>query len=133
MAKFGPGNQAAKGHGRPSGNAFSTALRQVVTQDDFRKVVKTMLEQALAGDVAAAGVIVNRLVPTLKPASEPIPISLPEGTLAEQALAVVRAIADGVIAPSDGKTVMDALQAAAALGQLGDVERRLAALEKARG
>jgi hypothetical protein len=83
----------------------------------------------MAGDTAAAGLLINRLVPALKPAAEPIRLDLPDGTLSDQAGAVVQAIAGGSIAPGDGKLVLDALSAAAALGQVAELEARIAALE----
>jgi hypothetical protein len=133
MAKFTPGNTSAKGHGRPPGSGFSAQLREVVGKDEFKRLVKSLLDRALEGDTAAAGVLINRLVPALKPISEPVRLELPEAGVGERAEAVVQAIADGAVAPGDGKLMLDALTAAAALGQVAELEARIAALEGDRG
>lgn len=129
MGRFQQGNVAAKGHGRPAGSGFSSQLREVVGKEEFKGLVQSLLERAMAGDTAAAGLLINRLVPALKPVAEPIRVELPDGTLSNQAGAVVQAIAGGSIAPGDGKVVLDALTTAAALGQVAELEARVAALE----
>ena len=128
MGKFQTGNRAAVGHGRPPGSGFSSQLREVVGKDEFKGLVKALLDRALEGDTAAAGVLINRLVPALKPVAETINLELP-GSLSEQASAVVKAIAKAEVSPGDGKTILDALTAAAALGQVAELEARLAVLE----
>ena len=133
MGRFQQGNLAAKGHGRPAGSGFSAQLREVVGKEQFKALVQSLLERAMAGDSAAAGVLINRLVPALKPVAEPVRLELPDGTLSDQAGAVVQAIAGGSIAPGDGKVILDALTAAAALGQVADLEARIAALEGQHG
>jgi hypothetical protein len=126
---FQKGNTHSVGKGRPPGSGFSAQLREVVGKDEFKRLVKCLLDRALEGDTAAAGVLINRLVPALKPISEPVRLELPEAGVGERADAVVRAMADGVIAPSDSKLMLDALTAAVALGQVAELEARIAALE----
>jgi hypothetical protein len=133
MSKFTTGNIAAKGHGRPQGSGFSAQLREVIGKEQFRTLVKSLLDRAMAGDSAAAGVLINRLVPALKPTAEPIRLELPDGHPGDRADAVVQAIADGSVTPGDGKLVLDALTAAAALGQVAELEARIAALEGRHG
>lgn len=129
MGQFQPGNEAAKGHGRPQGSGFSAQLREVIGKEQFRRLVQSLLDRAMAGDSAAAGVLMNRLVPALKPTAEPIRLELPVGNPGARADAVVQAIADGSVTPGDGKLVLDALTAAAALGLVADLEARITALE----
>lgn len=89
---FQKGNQASKGRGRPPGSGFSAELRKVVGKDEFRELVEAIRGRALAGDMTAAGILINRLVPTLRPRSEAIRIELPDGTPLDQARAVVAAV-----------------------------------------
>ena len=96
-------------------------------------LVQSLLDRAMAGDSAAAGVLINRLVPALKPTSEPIRLELPDGNPGDRADAVVQAIADGSVTPGDGKLVLDALTAAAALGLVAELEARITALEGRNG
>ena len=49
MGKFNTGNSAAKGHGRPAGSGFSTQLREVVGKEQFKVLVQSLVDQALAG------------------------------------------------------------------------------------
>jgi hypothetical protein len=133
MGRFQQGNLAARGHGRPPGSGFSARLREVVNEDQFKVLVQSLLDRAMAGDSAAAGVLINRLVPALKPTAEPIRLELPFGHPGDRANAVVQAIADGSVTPGDGKLVLDALTAAAALGLVAELEARITALEGRNG
>lgn len=92
---FQKGNTHSVGKGRPPGSGFSAQLREVVGKEQFKGLVQSLLERAMAGDTAAAGVLINRLVPALKPVAEPIRLELPDGNLSDQAGAVVQAIAAG--------------------------------------
>lgn len=132
VGKFEPGNTASKGFGRPVGTGWAAQMKAAIDTDRFKKIIEALCEQAEAGDVSATSLILSRMVPPVKPIQEPVKLGLPEGTLAEQAAALVKAVADGVVSPSDGKTCMDIIQAAAALGELQALEARITQLEAKR-
>ena len=130
---FEKGNQVSKGHGRPPGSGFTSELKKVVGKDEFRTLVRAIYDQALAGDTAAAGILVNRLVPPLRPASEPVAIPLPaDATPLDTALAVMAATAGGTLSPTDGKMLLDALAAVVKIQEIADLIPRIEALENRR-
>jgi hypothetical protein len=66
--------------GRPRGSAPRAKFRQQVAAA-VPKIVDGLVAAALAGDVAAAKIIMDRYMPALKPADEPITLELPAGAL----------------------------------------------------
>ena len=131
MAKFQPGNTASKGHGRPPGSGFTAELREAIGKDDFKDLVQTIMQQAKAGDMQAASLILSRLAPPLRAMSEAVKLAIPDGSsIEEQAQAVLKALTAGDIPPADAKTVMDVISQAAQLGQLAELERRITELEQ---
>ncbi len=133
MGRFAQGNQAAKGHGRPPGPSYAGQLRDALGTDGFQRIIEALVARALDGDTQAATVLLARLTPPLRPSAEPVRLSLPDGTLAEQSAALIRAISDGAIAPTEAKTVMDCLSASAHLEQLDDLADRITLLERTYG
>lgn len=129
MAKFTKGNQAAKGKGRPHGS-YRGALLECIDPARFRVLVEALYRKALdEGDMTAAQVLINRLVPPLKPRSEAQPFTLPDGALLDQARAVMAAVAAGTIAIDDAKAMLSALADVAKIQEITDLIPRLEALE----
>src|SRR5262245_24238061 len=79
--RFALGNQAARGHSNPFGRQVA-ALRQVlvnaVTADDVRAVAAKLLEQAKAGDVASARLLLGYVVGHPEPVRDPDSLDLHE-------------------------------------------------------
>jgi hypothetical protein len=126
---FEKGNKLAAGKGRPQGSGFSAQLREVVGKDEFKRLVQSLLDRALEGDTAAAGVLINRLVPTLRPVALPEPFPLTGDSLAERAMSVLDAAAGGQVSSVDAKAIIDALAGVARIREVDELERRVAALE----
>jgi hypothetical protein len=65
VAKFGPGNQAAKGHGRPRRAVeadYHRRLADRVGPADFDAIVDKAIAQAAAGDAAARSFVIRWLM-----------------------------------------------------------------------
>lgn len=63
LGRFRPGNRAACGN--PLGGkvqALRVALVQAVDEDDVAKIAAGLIEQAIAGDVQAAKIILDRVL-----------------------------------------------------------------------
>ena len=58
-------------------------------------IIERLTEAARSGDVAAARLLLERVIAPLKSHEAPVSISLPDGTLAEQGRAIVASVATG--------------------------------------
>jgi hypothetical protein len=97
---------------------------------DLHKIIATLTAQAVAGDMQAIRIIMDRIHPTLRPVELPAVLALPDGgTLAEQARAVVQAAADGEIAPSQAAQIVTALGGVAKIIETTELVKRIEALE----
>jgi energy-coupling factor transporter ATP-binding protein EcfA2 len=95
----------------------------------WRAMVAYLFSQAMAGDMQAAGVLMNRLVPPLRPKDEPVSVGLPDGGPLEQARAIVAAVAGGTLTPQDGTALLDGLAALVKIQEVTEVIPRIEALE----
>ena len=97
---------------------------------DLDKIIDTLRAQALAGDVQAIRIVLDRVLPPLRPVDLPTMLALPrDGTLAEQARAVVQAAADGDLAPAQAAQIVTALGGVAKIVESTELLRRVEALE----
>ena len=100
---------------------------------DLGGIIDTVKARALAGDMAAARLILDRLVPSLRPVEIPTVLTLPAGaTLAGQAQAVIEAAAAGELAPGQAMQIVTALGGVAKILETTELVRRIEALEAAR-
>ena len=93
------------------------------------ELIAKLIEQAKAGDVAAARILLERVVPAMKPGEEAVPIDLGSGSLTERGEAVMRAVAAGEISTSQGAALLSGLGTLVNLTEADDIKRRLAELE----
>ena len=125
--RFAPGNSASPG--RPLGRGPVAEMRAVLATD-LDKIIDTLKAQALAGDAQAIRIILDRVLPALRPVDMPTALALPaNGTLADQARAVVQAAADGDLAPAQAAQIVTALGGVAKIIETTELMRRIEALE----
>ena len=125
--RFAPGNKASPG--RPPGRGPVAEMR-IKLATDLDKIIDTLRRQALAGDMQAIRIILDRVQPTLRPVDMPTTLALPaDGTLADQARAVVQAAADGDLAPAQAAQIVTALGGVAKIIETTELMRRIEALE----
>ncbi|MFT4046957.1 MAG: DUF5681 domain-containing protein [Solimonas sp.] len=115
--------------GRPKGSGLSGALRAAIA-DRADGIVDTLVRAALAGDVQAARVLLDRVVPALK--AESLPVVLPgmeAGSLASRAEKALAAAGAGEVSPDVAAALIAAVGALARVKEVDDIEARLRALE----
>ena len=124
------GNPAGK---KPGTKDKRTELRELL-KPRAPELLQVVLEQALAGDLTAARLILDRILPPVRATSEPVKMELPKGaTLSEQAQAVVAAATSGELTTDEAAGLMAVLQGQLRIKEQDELERRLAALEQAQG
>ena len=97
--------------GRPKAPPDFSAFRKKLAQDS-KGVLLKMQELALAGDVNAARILLDRCIPAYRAIDPPLTaFTLPDGPPSEQARAVLHAMADGVLSPSVTVAIISAITA----------------------
>ena len=125
--KFQPG-VSGNPKGKPKDKTPATLLRKSIAEA-MPEIILSLIEQAKAGDVAAAKCLLDRVCPTLKP--QAMPICLPvNGTLAEQGNEIIRATMGGQIPPDIGSQLITALSNQGKLVELQELTERLQRIEK---
>lgn len=127
--RFSKGNKASPG--RPPGRGAVAELRDKLAQD-VDKVIEILRTQALAGDAQAIRILLDRVLPSLRPVELPTPLELPAGSLAQQAHAVVQAVAAGDIAAGQAVQIISALGGVAKIVEATELLDRIEKLEQQR-
>ncbi|MEY3759507.1 MAG: hypothetical protein RIR39_998 [Pseudomonadota bacterium] len=124
--KFKPG-QSGNPKGRPKNKTPATLLRKSIV-DDMPDIILKLIEQAKNGDTAAAKILLDRCVPTLKP--QAIAVNLPvNGTLAEQGGEIIKATLSGQIPSDIGAQLISALTSQSKIIEIDDLTKRIEILE----
>ena len=97
---------------------------------DVDKIIVVLREQALAGDPQAIRILLDRVLPSLRPVEMLTPLDMPDGTLTEQGRAVLAAVAAGDLAPGQGAQLMTAIGTLAKVSEFDELAARITALEE---
>ncbi|MBK7509390.1 MAG: hypothetical protein IPI16_15210 [Comamonadaceae bacterium] len=130
-AAWKPG-QSGNPKGRPAGTGDVSKLRAAIAKQ-VPVILDAMMTKALDGDVGAARLLLERAVPPLKAMEPTLALTLPDGTLTDQGRAVLRSVANGVLAPSQGAALLGAIGTLARVTEIDELETRIAALEVRNG
>lgn len=112
--------------GRP-GNLANLRAKLTAGSDEIATVV---LAAAKGGDMQACRLILERIVPALKPITEPVPFDLDDTDLPSTARSIMRAIASGALPGDQGKVLLDAVLGMSRVIEVADLDQRLKALEE---
>jgi hypothetical protein len=117
--------------GNPAGAPRSVSRVRELLAPHKESLVKSVIAMALTGDVQALRLCLERLCPPLRADSEPVDLpGLAAATsLADKAMAILNALANGSVSPDAGSQILAALTSAAQLSELEHLKERLAALE----
>lgn len=122
--------QSGNPDGRPPGiRDKRTALRELLLPH-AEALVSKAVEQALAGDASALRICIDRIIPAAKPRDEFVQLPALEGSLADNAKAVVTALSAGDLSPDEASTILGAFATQARIVEVTEIEKRVAALEK---
>lgn len=117
--------------GRPKGSGLAGRLRKAIAED-ADEVLQSVISQAKAGDLVAAKILLDRIVPPLKPEAQAVQINalLSSGDLAGKADAVIHAAGSGDIAPDIAAQLISAVATLAKVIEVDQLQQRLEQLEK---
>ena len=120
--------QSGNPRGRPPGAGEVAKLRAAIASQT-PAILQSLTTAALAGDVQAARLLLERTLPALKPAEQAQALHLPDGTLTDQGRAVLAAVAAGELAPGQGAALLGAIGTLARVAEVDELARRIEVLE----
>ncbi len=135
MTKKRPPNQWQPGQtgnpkGRPPGQSAITRMRATLA-GDVPEILAGLVLAAKGGDVQAARLILERILPPVKAIEQAVELELPDGgTLTAQGRAVLSAAAAGELAPGQAAQLIAALGTLAKISELDELTARINALEQ---
>lgn len=126
--RFKPGNP-----GKPKGTrSRATMAAEALLNGEAEALTRKAVERALEGDSVALRLCLERLVPPRKDA--PVTIDLPKiesaSDVVDASAAVLAAVGAGEVTPDEAGRVMTLLTAHRNIIEVGELERRIAALEE---
>jgi hypothetical protein len=124
--------QSGNPAGRKPGTGEVAQIRAAIA-GRVPELLAAMMNKALEGDVGAARLLLERAVAPLKAAEQAETITLPDGSLTVQGRAVLRAVADGELAPGQGAALLGALGTLARITEVDELEARITKLENQNG
>ena len=128
MGKFQQGTSGNPA-GRPPRSDTERAQREAI-RAALPGIVEQLTQLALAGDVQAARLLMDRALPALKPVDTPAPLAL-GADLAQASAAVLAAMAAGDVTPDQAGSIAGVLSALVRAKDATEVDARLTALEQA--
>ena len=122
--------QSGNPAGRRPGTGEVARLRSAIAKHVPEIVERLVTKATVEGDVQAARLLLERVLPPVKPVALPEPLPLPAtGSLAERGEAALRAMAKGEVSPDAVEAALAGLTALARLRLVDELEARVAALE----
>lgn len=118
--------------GRKPGKTTGAKLRAELAKE-LPDILASLVQSAKDGDVQAAKLVLDRVLPALRPTDLPEPVALTGDTLSEQGRAILASVAAGDIAVSHGTQLVQALASMARVVEIDELQSRIAALEAANG
>lgn len=124
FTKGASGNPA----GRPKGikdkrHRFNEAIESMIPE-----VLESVFQKAVAGDMTAAKMLLDRSLPTKRPEQERVQISIKENT-ALNAREVLKSVFAGEMSPDVGASLLNAITSVLKAVEVEDLAKRIEALE----
>ena len=119
------GNPAGRPKGIPNPQA---KLRQLIAFD-LPAIIGALVNKAKDGDTAAAGLLLSRCLPPLRPQSDPADEAITGDSLGERAESILAATLRGSVSPTTASEMMSVLMAHAKILEVHELERRITMLE----
>jgi len=118
------------GGGRPKGSPDRrTAPFRAAIDKALPAILDTVISEAQGGDMAAARILIDKSLPSLKPVEVARPLSLTGSTLTERAASVVDAVSGGKVSVDEGVRLIQALGSMARILEADQLEARISKLE----
>ena len=129
--KWLPGQASPNPSGRPR-DTRTQALRSAILEE-VPELIQTLLAQAKAGDTSASKLLLDKVLPSLKPISEPVIFNIADNdNLATMSQSIIDSIARGELPSDTGAQIIGAIAAQAKIEEFVTLEARITQLEVAK-
>ena len=116
--------------GRPPGRPDKRLLATEQMLQEMRGIVSVLVSKALEGDTGAAGLVLSRVLPSLKAQAEKVQFAFDAtAPISEQVASVLDAIAAGEVAPDVGRVIIESVKALSDVRATEELAARIEALE----
>lgn len=115
--------------GKPPGCGELQKLRAAIGEH-VPEIINQLVTAARGGDIQAARLILERVLPPVKAIEQAQTIDLPDGSLTDQGRAVLRSVDAGELAPSQGAQLLTAIGTLGKIAELDELAARITALEE---
>lgn len=116
-------------NGRPKGTGHADRLRAAI-EGDLHDIIAAMVEQAKSGDTSAAKLLLDRVVPTIKPRQQAATVGDLRGfTLSEQGAFIIEAMGSGDLSPEQAQQILAGLASLSKIREVDDLVKRIEQLE----
>ena len=125
--------QSGNPAGKPKGARHKTTLAlQALLDGEAEALIRKAVELALAGDITALRLCLERIAPAYKAMVMPVALNMPlPDNLADTARAFVQAAACGELAPDIAAQLVAAVASVARVEEIETVKQRVEAIERA--
>ena len=127
MARFKPG-QSGNPAGRPKGNVTQYKLRAALGED-LEQIIAVVRERAIAGDMGAVRLILDRTIGPMRATDPPVILPL-TGNPGDDARTITQAAGRGEIAPGTAQQLMGAIASQARVLETAELLARIEKLEQ---
>jgi hypothetical protein len=120
--------QSGNPQGKVSGSGKIQPLRDAL-MEHVPAIIDSLVAAALAGDLQASKLLLERVFPSLKSIELPITIQLPDSSLTSKGEAILSSVSTGVIPPSTAQVLLNLLLAQSKLLEQDELITRIDDLE----
>ena len=121
--------QSGNPKGKTPGSGELQKLRASIAAD-VPEILAGLVTAAKGGDIQAARLLLERVLPPVKSIEQAVELQLPDGgTLTAQGRNVLSAVASGDLAPGQGAMLLSAIGSLARITEIDEMEARLTRLE----
>ena len=114
--------------GRPKGVATKQTKLRAEIAEHLPGIIDKTVEMAKGGDTTAIKLLMDRVLPALRPVDTPVSFAL-GGTLTESGQAVLQAVETGSMTPDQASKLLTGIGTLARVTEVDELTRRVEALE----